>query len=76
MDEFFAYVAKEQPDLKFNEKEYHMSEKSFELFIKSLIAQDTWGTTEFYKVYNSRNAILNAALETLKKGKFEKYGLN
>lgn len=76
MDDFFAYVAKEQPDLKFNEKEYLTSEKSFHLFIKSLIAQDTWGTTEFYKVYNSRNAILNAALETLKKGKFEKYGLN
>jgi hypothetical protein len=29
MDEFFAYVAKEQPDLKFNEKEYQTSEKSF-----------------------------------------------
>ena len=75
MDEFFAYITKEQPDLKFDEKDFKTSEKSFHLFIKSLIAQDAWGTTEFYKIYNSRNAILNTALETLKKGKYEKFGL-
>ena len=75
MDDFFAYISKEQPELKFNDKEFAESEKSFHLFIKSLIAQDTWGTTEFYKIYNSRNAILNKALETLKKGQFEKFKL-
>jgi carboxyl-terminal processing protease len=75
MSEFFTYITKEQPDLKFDEKDFKTSEKSFHLFIKSLIAQDAWGTTEFYKIYNSRNAILNTALETLKKGKYEKFGL-
>jgi hypothetical protein len=45
------------------------------LFLKSMIAQDLWGATEFYRIYNERNDILQAALKTLKNGSFEKAGL-
>ncbi len=75
MDEFFNYLVKEQPTLKLEEKEYPESEKLVKLFLKAMIAQDLWGTTEFYRIYNDRNAILQAALKTLKNGSFEKAGL-
>ncbi len=75
MDEFFNYLSKEQPSLKLDEKEYPASEKLIKLFLKSMIAQDLWGATEFYRIYNERNDILQAALKTLKNGSFEKAGL-
>ncbi len=75
MDEFFNYLSKEQPTLKLDEKEYPASEKLIKLFLKSMIAQDLWGTTEFYRIYNERNDILQAALKTLKNGSYEKAGL-
>ena len=75
MDDFFNYLSKEQPTLKLEEKDYPESEKLVKLFLKAMIAQDLWGTTEFYRIYNERNAILQAALKTLKNGSFEKAGL-
>ena len=51
------------------------SEKLIKLFLKAMIAQDLWGTTEFYRIYNERNDILQAALKTLKNGSYEKAGL-
>jgi carboxyl-terminal processing protease len=75
MDEFFQYIAKEHPTLKLEEKEYPESEKLVKLFLKAMVAQDYWGNTEFYKIYNERNAILQAALKTLKNGSYEKAGL-
>ena len=75
MDEFFNYLSKEQPTLKLDQKEYPASEKLIKLFLKSMIAQDLWGATEFYRIYNERNDILQAALKTLKNGSYEKAGL-
>ncbi len=75
MDEFFSYLTKEHSTLKLDEKEYPESEKLVKLFLKAMIAQDLWGTTEFYRIYNERNAILQAALKTLKNGSYEKAGL-
>jgi hypothetical protein len=67
MKEFFNYIEKEQPSIKFVEKEYKQSERMIKLFIKSLIAQDLWGTTEFYKIYNDKNDALRAALQSIDK---------
>ncbi len=76
MNTFFNTIEKEQPEIKFNESEYKKNEALFKLFIKSLIAQNFWGTTEFYKIYNQRNDILNAALETIENNKkFDKFGI-
>jgi carboxyl-terminal processing protease len=76
MNTFFNTIEKEQPEIKFNESEYKKNEALFKLFIKSLIAQNFWGTTEFYKIYNQRNDILNVALETIENNKkFDKFGI-
>lgn len=76
MNEFFTYTKKEQPDLAFNEKEYKENEELFKIFIKALIAQNNWGPTEFYKIYNKRNAILNEGLRTIENQKiFNKLGI-
>ena len=75
MDDFFNYLSKEHPTLKLEDKEYPESEKLVKLFLKAMVAQDLWGATEFYRIYNERNAILQAALKTLKDGSFEKAGL-
>jgi len=45
------------------------------LFIKSLIAQDLWGTTEFYRIYNDKNDALRAALQSIDKKTHEKLGI-
>jgi carboxyl-terminal processing protease len=75
MDEFFQYLTKEHTTLKLEEKDYPESEKLVKLFLKAMIAQDLWGTTEFYRIYNERNAILQVALKTLTDGSFDKAGL-
>lgn len=76
MNSFFKTIEKEQPEIKFNESEYKKNEALFKLFIKSLIAQNFWGTTEFYKIYNQRNDILKVALETIENNKkFDKFGI-
>ena len=75
MKEFFNYIEKDQPSIKFVEKEYKQSERMIKLFIKSLIAQDLWGTTEFYKIYNDKNDALRAALQSIDKKTHEKLGI-
>lgn len=76
MDEFFAYVKKEQSDLKFNEKDYKVSEKLIKLRLKAILAQDLWGPTEFYKIYNSTNEILQAAIQAVESSKYDAAGLD
>lgn len=76
MNDFFKYIEKEQNEIKYNESEYKKNELLFKTFLKSLIAQNNWGTTEFYKIYNQRNAILKVALETIDNPKkFDKFGI-
>ena len=75
MISFFNYIKKEHTSLIFNEKEYKISENLIKTMIKSLIAQDLWGSNEFYIILNTKNSSLNAALEVLNKNTYEKLGL-
>ena len=75
MISFFNYIKKEHASLIFNEKEYKISENLIKTMIKSLIAQDLWGSNEFYIILNTKNSSLNAALEVLNKNTYEKLGL-
>ena len=75
MTSFFNYIKKEHASLIFNEKEYKISENLIKTMIKSLIAQDLWGSNEFYIILNTKNSSLNAALEVLNKNTYEKLGL-
>jgi carboxyl-terminal processing protease len=73
MKTFFDFVEKESPEIKFNEQEYKENEVLFKVFLKALIAQNNWGTTEFYQIYNQRNAILNKALDVINNDKSFKH---
>lgn len=75
MDEFFGYVQKEDPELKFNEEEYAISEKLLKLRLKALIAQNLWSYEEFYEIYNESNEILQRAIQVIESGEYEKSGL-
>lgn len=76
MDEFFAYVKKEQSDLAFNEKDYKASEELIKLRLKAMVAQDLWGPTEFYKIYNATNEILQAAIKAIESSKYQEANLD
>ena len=76
MDEFFAYVAQEDPQLLFDEKEYAISEKLIKLRLKAVLAQDLWGTSEMFQIYNETNEILQQAVEVLQNKQYNKYELD
>jgi carboxyl-terminal processing protease len=76
MDEFFAYVAQEDPKLLFDEKEYAISEKLIKLRLKAVIAQDLWGTNEMFQIYNQTNEILQQAIQVLQSKQYSKYELD
>lgn len=76
MDEFFAFVKKEQPELEFNEEQYKKSAYLIKLRLKAMIAQDLWGLTEFYKVYNATNEILQEAIKVIESKKYDESGLD
>lgn len=76
MDDFFAYLADEDPKLEFNEKEYATSEKLLKLQFKAMLAQDIWGYSEFYQIYNDSNEILQKAIQIIESGEYAKANLS
>jgi carboxyl-terminal processing protease len=75
MDEFFAFVKKEQPTLEFNKEGYAVSEKLIKLRLKSILAQDLWGYNEFYQIYNESNEALQKAINVLETNEYDKMNL-
>lgn len=78
MDGFFKYVEDEDEDgeLEFNEEEYKTSETLLKLRIKAAIAQDLWGYSEFYQIYNESNEILQKAIEVIESDAYNLLGSN
>ena len=72
LDEFFAYVEKEDKELKFNEEQYKESEALLKMRMKAVLAQDIWGYNEFYQVVNSQNEILNKAISVITSEEYDK----
>ena len=75
MKSFFEYVAKEDPELEYNDEEYQESKAIIKLQLKALIAQNIYGYNEFYEIYNETNEILQRALEVLKNNEFDKFNI-
>ena len=75
MDDFFAYVNAEQPDLEFNEEQYLESEKLIKIRLKAMLAQDLWGVSAFYEVYNQIDDILLKAIEIIESDQYLSHGL-
>ena len=75
MDAFFTYVAKEDSTLKYNEDEYRRSENLIKLRLKSVIAQDLWGTNEMFQIYNDTNEILQEAIQQIQSKNYNNFNL-
>ena len=76
MNEFFDFVKKEQEDLKFDQEDYLVSEKLIKMRLKAMVAQDLWGATEFYQIYNETNEILQAAIKAIESKVYDDAGLD
>ncbi len=76
MDDFFDYVEAEDPELEFNAEEYAISEKLIKLRFKAMLAQDIWGYSEFYQIYNDANEILQKAIDIIESKEYDKANLS
>ncbi|MCH2230265.1 MAG: S41 family peptidase [Crocinitomicaceae bacterium] len=75
MKAFFEYVENEDSELTFDEEGYKESEDILKLRIKAMFAQNLWGYSEFYQIYNDSNEILQKALEIIESKEYSKAGL-
>jgi carboxyl-terminal processing protease len=73
MQEFIA--AAEADEIKRDEEALNTSGKFMRRQIKALIANQLWGTNEFYQVINDSNPIIQEALRQMKGDAFKKQKL-
>jgi carboxyl-terminal processing protease len=75
MKEFFAYVEKEDPKLTMVETEYATSAKSIQIRIKSNIAQDLFGFSESYQIFNQMNEMVNKGIQLFNSKEYDVFDL-
>jgi carboxyl-terminal processing protease len=75
MDKFFAHVKKEDPEFRFDEAQYKISQEIMTLRLKANIAQDLFGAEAFYQIYNVKNEILQQAVALLQNHQYETMNL-
>jgi carboxyl-terminal processing protease len=71
MNKFIKYAQDEDEELEMNDEEYKTSESLIKLRMKALIAQNIWGYSEFYQVYNESNEILQKAIEVIESKEYK-----
>ena len=76
MKELFKFAKEENEEFKMNDEEYATSKKLLHLRMKAKIAQDLWGYSEFYQIYNESNEILQKAIEVIESEAYENAGLS
>ncbi len=59
-----------------NKEEYAVSERLLKLRIKAKLAQDIWGYSEFYQIYNESNEILQKAVKVIESEEYRNAGLS
>jgi carboxyl-terminal processing protease len=75
MDDFFAYVSKEDPKLTFDQQAYEVSGKAIRIRIKSNIAQDLFGYSESYQIFNELNEVVQKATSLFKDNAYTAFDL-
>jgi len=75
MDAFFDYVKKEDNLLEFNPVEYAVSENAIKTRLLSNVAQDLFGYSESYQIFNNLNEIVQKATALYKDKSYNKYDL-
>ena len=75
MDDFFGYVKKENTEFSYDQESYAYCQELLQSRIKATLAQDLWGTSEFFQIYNINNEILQKAIEVLEKNTYDQMNL-
>jgi hypothetical protein len=75
MDDFFAYVLKEDPKLTLDEEAYKISGHAIRTRLKSNIAQDLFGYSESYQIYNDLNEVVQKAAMLFKDKSYQSFDL-
>lgn len=75
MDSFFAYVLKEDQKLVFNVEEYKVSGNSIRTRLKSNIAQDLFGYSESYRIFNELNEVVLEAKDLFQSKSYKTFDL-
>ncbi|MFN5735219.1 MAG: S41 family peptidase, partial [Flavobacteriales bacterium] len=76
MDAFFAYVIKENPKLEFDQEAYNISGNSIRTRLKSNIAQDLFGYSESYQIFNDLNEVVQKATQLFKDKSYQGFDLD
>jgi carboxyl-terminal processing protease len=75
MDDFFAYVLKEDPKLTLDEEAYKVSGHAIRTRLKSNIAQDLFGYSESYQIFNDLNEVVQKATMLFKDKSYQSFDL-
>ena len=75
MDDFFAYVLKEDPKLSMDEEAYKVSGNAIRTRLKSNIAQDLFGYSESYQIFNDLNEVVQKATLLFKDKSYKSFDL-
>lgn len=71
MSKFIDHAKEQDSEMEINEEQMKTSEALIKLRMKAMIAQDIWGYTEFYQIYNETNEILMKALDVIESDQYE-----
>ncbi len=76
MDEFFKYVKAENPEFTYTSEEYDFCKDMLHMRVKAGLAQDMWGISEFYQIYNETDEILLKAIKVLEDNSYNQMNLS
>ena len=76
MDAFFSYVKKADAKLEMDMEAYEVSGKAIRTRLKSNIAQDLFGYSESYQIFNELNEVVQKATTLFKDKSYQKFDLN
>jgi carboxyl-terminal processing protease len=72
LSDFNDYVKQNDPDIKFDEEQWKESAQLISYRLKAGIAQNLWGYSEFFQVYNDTNEIVQRAIECIEKKEYDR----
>jgi len=75
LNDFLEYAKKEKSDLELKEDELKLSNNVLRLRMKSVLAQNMFGISEFYEINNADNEVLQRAIKALTTDEYSKAGL-
>ena len=59
----------DEAEVKYNEDQYNISKDAILKSLKALVASDIWSLTEYFKIVNEGDVVLQKALKVLADGK-------